>query len=118
MDQTAVVDIALCDHAVERSHNALVGFLLLKYANLSFLRGNIGLSHSHCSLLRLQGQTIIVALLEREPSLPDQIAVTRIGDLREVPACLCLVQCGLDLGQRRLGLRNLVVELRGGDVRQ
>src|ERR1700709_977555 len=32
--QTAVVDVALCDHAVEWRHHALVGLLLLKYSNL------------------------------------------------------------------------------------
>ena len=116
--QAAVVDVALCDHAVERRYDALVGFLLLEDSNLGFLGGNIGLSHSHCRLLRLQGQAIVVALLKREPSLLDQIAVARIGDLGELAACLRLLQCRLVLGQRCLGLRNLVVEFGGGDVRQ
>ena len=69
-------------------------------------------------MLCLQGQAIVVALLKCEPSLFDQFAVARIGDLGELLACLGLPQCRLILGQRRLGLRNLVVELRGGNVRQ
>ena len=69
-------------------------------------------------MLRLQGQPIVVALLEREPSLLDQLAITPIGDFGELTACLCLLQCRLVLGQRRLGLRNLVVEFGGGDIRQ
>ena len=69
-------------------------------------------------MLRLQGQAIVVALLKREPPLFDQLAVARIGDLGEFPACLRLLQRGLVLGQRRLGLRNLVVEFGGGNVRQ
>ena len=69
-------------------------------------------------MLRLQGQAIVVALLKREPSLFDQIAVARIGDLGELTACLRLLQGRVILGQRRLGLRNLVVELGGGNVRQ
>ena len=116
--QAAVVDVALGDHAVEWRHDALVCLLLLEDTDLGFLGGNIGLSHSHRGLLRLQGQAIVVALLKREPSLLDQIAVARIGDLGEITACLRLLQCRLILGQRRLGLRNLVVEFGGGDVRQ
>ena len=116
--QAAIVDVALCDHAVEWRYDALVGLLLLEDSNLGFLGGNIGLSHSDRRLLRLQGQAIVVALLKREPSLRDQLAVARIGDLGEIPACLRLLQCRLILSQRRLGLRDLVVELGGGDVSQ
>ena len=116
--QAAIVDIALCDHAIERRHDALIGLLLLENPYLGFLGGNIRQRHSDRSLLSLQGQPIIVSLLKREPSLLDQIAVARIGDLGEVTACLRLLQCRLVLGQRRLGLRDLVVELRGGDIRQ
>jgi len=82
--QAAVVDVALCDHAIEWRHDALVGLLLLEYSNLGFLGGDIRLSHSHGGLLRLQGQAIVVALLTRQPSLLDQIAVARIGDLGEL----------------------------------
>src|SRR5450631_1284529 len=116
--QAAVVDVALCDHAVEWRYNALVGLLLLEDANLGLLGGNIRLSYSDGCLLCLQGQAIVVALLKREPSLRDQLAVTCIGDLRKIAACLRLLQCRLVLGQRRLGLRNLVVEFGGGNVRQ
>ena len=118
LHQAAVVDVALGDHAVERRDDALVGLLLLEYPNLGFLGGNIRLGHAHRGLLRLQGQAIVVALLKREPSLLDQIAVARIGDLGELTACLGLLQRRLVLGQRRLGLRNLVVEFRRGDFRQ
>ena len=76
------------------------------------------MGHANRSLLGLQSQAIIVALLQREPTLPDEIAVARVGDLGEITARLCLLQCRLVLGQRRLGLRDLVVELRSGDVRQ
>ena len=48
--QAAVVDVALGDDAVERRHDALVGLLLLEYANLGFLGRNIRLSHSHRGL--------------------------------------------------------------------
>ena len=118
LHQAAVVDVALRDHTVERRHHTLVGLLLLEYSNLGLLGCNIRLRHAHRGLLRLQGQAIIVALLERQPSLFDEIAVARIGDLGEVAACLRLLQRGLVLGQRRLGLRNLVVEFGGGNVRQ
>ena len=56
MHQAAVVDVALGDHAVERRYDALIGFLLPEDPNLGFLGGDIGLSHSHCCLLCLQGQ--------------------------------------------------------------
>lgn len=36
--EAAVVDVALCDHAVERRHDALVGLLLLENSNLGLLR--------------------------------------------------------------------------------
>src|SRR5713226_886630 len=82
------------------------------------IRVNMKVDPDCTRLLRLQGQAIVVALLKREPSLLDQIAVARVGDLGEFSACLGLLQCRLALGQRRSGLRNLVVELRGGNVRQ
>ncbi|MGY4374615.1 hypothetical protein ACVWZ3_002254 [Bradyrhizobium sp. i1.3.6] len=69
-------------------------------------------------LLCTQGETIVVALLCRQPALLDQIAVARIGDVGELPARLRLLQGGLVLGQRRLGLGDLLVELRSGDCRE
>src|SRR5262249_30855750 len=99
-------------------HHALVGLLLFEYSNLGLLGGNIRLSYSDRSSLRLQGQAIIVTLLTREPSLRDQLAVARIGDIREIPARLRLLQCRLVLGQRRLSLRDLVVKLSGGNFYQ
>jgi len=69
-------------------------------------------------LLRLQRQAIVVALLKREPSLLDQLTVAPISDLCEFTACLRLPQCRLILGQRRLSLRDLVVEFRSSDVHQ
>ena len=116
--QTAVVNAALCDHAVEWCHDALVGLLLLENSNLGFLGGDIRLSHSHRRLLRLQGKAIIIALLTRQPSPTDQIAVAGIGDLREIAARLRLLQCRLVLGKRRPGLCNLMIKFRRGNVRQ
>src|SRR6202035_3217951 len=115
--KAAIVDVALGDHAIEWRNYALVGFLLLDNPDLGFLGGDIGLSHSYRGLLRLQGQAIVVALLKREPSLLDQFAVAPIGDVGEITACLGLFQCRLVLGQRRLGLRNLVVEFGSGNIR-
>src|SRR6202043_2425250 len=116
--QAAIVDIALGDYAVERRYDTLVGLLLPEDSYLGFLGGDVRLGHADRSLLGLQGQAIIVALLQREPTLLDEIAVARVGDLGEIAARLCLLQCRLVLGQRRLGLRDLVVELGSGDVRQ
>jgi hypothetical protein len=90
--------VALCDHAVEWRYDALIRLLLLEDSDLGLLGGNIGLSHSHRRLLRPQGQLIVVALLKREPSLLDQIAVARIGALGEITACLRLLQGRLVLG--------------------
>jgi hypothetical protein len=39
--QAAVVDVALCDHAVKWRHHALVGLLLPENSNLGLLGGNI-----------------------------------------------------------------------------
>src|SRR5467141_3595203 len=51
--QAAVVDVALCDHAVEWRHDALVGLLLLEDSNLRLLGGAIRLSYADRCLLRL-----------------------------------------------------------------
>jgi hypothetical protein len=118
LHQAAVVDIALSDHAFERRHDALVRLLLFEYSNLSFLGGNIRLSHSNRSVLCRQRQAIVVTLLKGKPSLLDQFAGTPIGDVCKIVTCLGLLQGRLVLGQRCPGLRNLVVQLRGGNLRQ
>ena len=69
-------------------------------------------------LLSVKGQAVGVALLRRHPSFLDQITVAIIGDAREVPACLRLLQRRTILAQSSFGLGDLVIELRGGNLRQ
>ena len=63
-------------------------------------------------------EAIGVALLRRHPSFLDQVAVAIVGDLREIPARLRLLQRRLVLAQRRLSLSNLVIEFGRRDLRQ
>jgi hypothetical protein len=76
------------------------------------------LRNIHGRLLCAQGETVVVALLGRQPTLLDQIAVARIGDVGELPTRLRLLQRGLILRQGRLRLRDLLVELGRGDLRE
>ena len=47
-----------------------------------------------------------------------RVAVAIVGDLREIPACLRLLQRRLVLAERGLGLSDLVIELRSRNLRQ
>jgi len=69
-------------------------------------------------LLRLQILNVDGALLRGQPALADQRAVTIPGHFCKFAVGLRLLQRRLQLTQRGLGLRDLVVEFGSDDLRQ
>ena len=111
LHQAAVVDVALGDDAVERRHHALIGLVLEQHLELGLLGADVRLGDRDGGLLRLQVQPFGVALLLGDPALVEQLAVARPGDARDLAIGLGLVEGGLVLRERRLRLRDLVIEL-------
>ena len=88
LHQTAIIDVALCDHAVERRDDPLIGLLLAEHLDLRLLGDNIGLGDAHRGLLRCKGQPVVIALLQRQPALFYEARVASIGHPREFAAGL------------------------------
>jgi len=98
--------------------NALIELLLVQHLQLGLLCHHIGLCYRDTSLLRLQGLNVGGALLRGQPALLHQRTVAIPGHLGEFAVCLRLLQGCLELAERRLGLRNLVIEFRCHDFGQ
>ncbi len=118
LHQAADIDVALGDHAVERRHYALIVLLLVQHLKLRFLLLDVGLSHRDRRVLCGESQPVGIALLRCDPALIDQRLVTPPRHGGEVAIGLGLLQCCFQLGERRLGLRDLMIKLRRGDLRE
>ena len=116
LDQAADVDVALGDDAVERRDHALIGFLLVQDPQLRLLCRDIRLRDGDRGLARLETQAIGIALLLRDPTLMDERLVAIPGDLGEIAIGFRLLQRCLQLRERPLGLRNLMLKLGGRDL--
>ena len=118
LNQAADIDVALRDDAVERSDDLLIGLLLSEHAQLLLLGIHVGLRNADRCLLGLECLGVDSALLLGVPALLDQRLVAVPRYLRQLRIRLRLLQRRLELRERCLGLQDLVVEFRHGNLGQ
>ena len=103
---------------VERRDDLLIGFLLLEHQELRLLRRHVALSDADRRFLRSQRLHVHRTLLLRGPALFNQRTIAVPCNLRQFGIGSRLLQSCLKLNQGALGLGNLMIELRGGDLGQ
>src|SRR5262249_38479487 len=118
LHQTANVDVALSDDPVERRDHGGIVPVLTELLDELLLSQDVMLRDGNCGLPRLEGLEVDVALLWGNPALLDQRFVPAPGHLCEFSAGLRLLPRRLELIDRRLVLRDLVVELGYRELRQ
>ncbi len=118
LHQTPDIDVSLGDDAVERRDHRGILAVLTELLDLILLRGDIVCRAVNRRIAGFEGLQVDVALLTGDPAFLNQIVVSVPGHLCEPLASLRLIQRRLELLERCLVLRNLVIELRYGELRQ
>ena len=118
LHEAADIDVSLGNDAVEWCHDRGVVPVLMQLLDQVRVRRDVVLRSGDRGILGVEVLEIDSALLAGYPALLDQRGVAAPGHLREPLVGLGLVQGRFELVERRLVLRNLVVELRHRKLRQ
>jgi hypothetical protein len=118
LHETADIDVALSDYAVERRDHRGIIAVLAELLDQFLLSGDAMFCSGNCGFLRVQVPDVDVALLRGDPAVLDQWFVPTPGRFCEPSAGLRLVQRRLELIKSRFVLRNLIIEHRHCELRQ
>ena len=90
----------------------------MQHLNLRLFRDHVGLRNRDRGLLRLQCLNVNGPLLRRQPSLADERAIAIPGYFCKLAVGLSLLKRRLELPQRSVSLRNLMIQFGSHDFRQ